>query len=224
MGHERLTLFTVGAGETVHPGSSHFTEEEELFNQKIESISKLKKEKICSIWDSWPSISGETALTYNHGCSIREMMRESPEKIASLKDGSIRPFLLLVSMHPRRRAFLAFQVGLDLFKRASYGDSHKEARYIITASRTGIQGRTNEAWSETINPLGHNSNWWSSLFWNSSFIAKPLNFVLYRLPCPHSLFLLINSTYAGTIPAIGRVNELPNTTGKLTMAQACVGR
>ena len=82
----------------------------------------------------------------------------------ALKDGSIRPFLLMVSLHPNRRAWVAAQIGLELSKQKFYGDAHREARFIITTARKGLQGRTNEAWTETVNPAGKNCNWYQTTY------------------------------------------------------------
>lgn len=43
-----------------------------------------------------------------------------------------------------------------------FGDPHAEAFHILCDSRVGMQARANQSW-ETLNPLGHDSNWYDIL-------------------------------------------------------------
>ena len=145
------------------------------FMRWFNKLSNNKRRRTSEICDAWPSIRGKTAYYYDHCRSVWEMSRESKHKIKALKDGSIRPFLLIVSLHPFRRAWLAAQVGLELTKQKFYGDAHKEARFIITTARKGVQGRTNEAWTETINPAAKDCNWYQTTYRCSKRATKHYN-------------------------------------------------
>jgi len=92
------------------------------------------------------------------------MRRTSKHRRKALKAGLIRPFLLLVSMSPRRRAALSVMMGASLADIWWYRefDSHREAWHILTYHLKGLQPRSDSILRK-INPLAHASDWWMIL-------------------------------------------------------------
>jgi len=119
----------------------------------------------------WQSLDGACAMEFDNSMGVAEMQRCSQYKIKAYKLGMIRPFLLLVSMHPRRRIAWANSLGINLVKkhakdhgkRKTFGDSHWEAHYILTAQRKGFIDRVSRTFREKLNPLARHLDWFQAL-------------------------------------------------------------
>lgn len=105
----------------------------------------------------------------------KQLARYTEYKQKAFDCGMIRPFLLLVSMHPRIRYLVADLMGIDLSKAKVSdkwrGDSHGESWHIISKSRYGIRSISDHA-IETINPLCHESTWYHCLYRSMIETAK----------------------------------------------------
>ncbi|ELR22142.1 uncharacterized protein ACA1_160000, partial [Acanthamoeba castellanii str. Neff] len=107
---------------------------------------------------------------YDNTRALAELERNSKFKRLAFKQGMIRPFLLLASMHPETRATWAKTLELDLLAQPFFGDAHAEAwygstinpvqRFMIDKNRQGIQARANLAFKESLNPFANNCNWY----------------------------------------------------------------
>eukprot|EP01135_Chromosphaera_perkinsii_P012337 Nk52_evm5s2640 gene=Nk52_evmTU5s2640 len=93
---------------------------------------------------TWEDFIARKEKLYNQCNEIEflksEMSRPSEEKDNAMKEGMIRPFLLLVSMHPGGRVAVANSLNIDLITWEHWGDSHKEAWYIMTKTKAGMRG------------------------------------------------------------------------------------
>jgi len=96
--------------------------------------------------------------------AIRMMDRTSKYKQRCYEMGQIRPFLLLVSMSPRRRAAVAKLMGISLVQEHWYClfDPHKEAWKIISGKR-GFTSRANGI-LRSINPLAEHTSWYEIVY------------------------------------------------------------
>ena len=126
--------------------------------EKLLNISKLpsaQREKIERIFAEWPSKKEfPDILTYPQHKAVDEMTRDSVYKAKAFQKGLIKPFLLLVSMHPETRLRWSVAIKVPLLNMKEYGDSHAEAYKILTMDRKGLQARANHAFADTLNPLG----------------------------------------------------------------------
>ncbi len=113
--------------------------------------------------EGWPEMQGSCAISFDHSLGVLEMRRSSvyKEKAASL--GLLRPFLLLVSMHPGRRIGWALNLDISLCK-DGFGDSHFEAYEILTHSRKGVMARVMKTFRENMNPFKKGLNWYTILY------------------------------------------------------------
>lgn len=135
-----------------------------------------------NILRGWPALNRACAFNFDNSLGVAEMRRYSHYKIKAYRLGMIRPFLLLVSMHPKRRVAWANSLEINLaeklargqgmsFKeknvlydaasgdRITLGDAHWEAYYIITAQRKGLIDRTCRTFREKFNPLSKTLEW-----------------------------------------------------------------
>ena len=81
---------------------------------------------------------------YSFANAKKEIERSSPQKDKAKKAGLLRPFNLLVSMHPEMRCATAFKLDIPLLrKNAIYGNAHEEANLILFHNKKGLQRRTN---------------------------------------------------------------------------------
>ena len=139
----------------------------EKFTDKIFNINNLppaQREKVQSIFDEWPSkVEFPDPITYPQYKAVEELTRESEFKQKAWNKGLIKPFLLLVSMHPKDRIFWAKSLKVNLLSMKNYGDAHAEAYKLLTADRKGLQARANHAFADTLNPLGRDCNWYQIL-------------------------------------------------------------
>eukprot|EP01101_Sappina_pedata_P012899 TRINITY_DN9245_c0_g1_i1.p1 TRINITY_DN9245_c0_g1~~TRINITY_DN9245_c0_g1_i1.p1 ORF type:complete len:804 (+),score=248.47 TRINITY_DN9245_c0_g1_i1:38-2413(+) len=136
----------------------------ELFDPaKLTGVKKEKYEYACSGWSDIDAI-GVSPLTYDHSRAIFEMSRPSKYRQKAEKSGMIRPFLLLVSMHPHRRIFWSKAIGIDVMNKRCFPNPHKEAWYIITKHKTGMKDRTTDAYGEKLNPFARTTNWYEVIY------------------------------------------------------------
>ena len=90
----------------------------------------------------------------------RQLERKSDYYIKAKQNGLLRPFLLLVTMHPGVRSVAAFKLEIQIARFALFGDPHAEADRIIFHKK-GIQRRSN-AIKENIG-IKHDANWYQIL-------------------------------------------------------------
>eukprot|EP01135_Chromosphaera_perkinsii_P012336 Nk52_evm4s2640 gene=Nk52_evmTU4s2640 len=69
---------------------------------------------------------------------VSELERESEYKEKARNANVIRPFLLLVSMHPAARNSVGIRLGMQLLSAKAFGDSHAEAWKILNKNKTGL--------------------------------------------------------------------------------------
>jgi len=86
-----------------------------------------------------------TALcdAYSMDIAKADMDRQSSERDRALEAGLLRPFQLLVSMHPEMRSGTAFKLEIPLLQEDCLGNAHKEADLILFQKKKGLQRRTN---------------------------------------------------------------------------------
>jgi len=90
----------------------------------------IKKKKHDKIYESMPLLR-------------QEMKRSSDYSIRALREGLIRPFLSLVSMHPQTRAQVGFCLSIVLSTKDDYFlDAHGEAYILLFDANRGIQARS----------------------------------------------------------------------------------
>eukprot|EP00005_Dracoamoeba_jomungandri_P005625 CAMPEP_0174262360 /NCGR_PEP_ID=MMETSP0439-20130205/12930_1 /TAXON_ID=0 /ORGANISM="Stereomyxa ramosa, Strain Chinc5" /LENGTH=505 /DNA_ID=CAMNT_0015347055 /DNA_START=14 /DNA_END=1531 /DNA_ORIENTATION=+ len=125
-----------------------------LQNQKL-------KARMEAVFDQWPDNEGPdaTALKFDHTLTLQELQKDSKFKKKAFEAGAIRPFLLLVSMHPKARFKIGLSLKLNVVEQRFFGDSHAEANYLLFTNRKGLIARTNKAFRETLNVLANNCNW-----------------------------------------------------------------
>ena len=127
------------------------------------SLKASRREMIKDYWNSFPD-DDPFSSEYKCDQAIENLKRESKYRKKAFDRGVIRPFLLLVSMSPKRRAAMCHLTGLDMIGKGWYTnfDAHHEAWYIIASHGKGIQSRGNSS-SRTMIPFKHNSNWYMIL-------------------------------------------------------------
>ena len=115
--------------------------------------------------DYWLSLQekfkGQLQQYEEEGFIEAQLERESSYRQRALEEGLIKPFLLLVSMHPEMRAAVAYKLDLQLIKKDFSGDTHAEADYIIFHKKKGIRKRSN-AISENVG-ISQEANWYQIL-------------------------------------------------------------
>lgn len=105
----------------------------------------------------WPSYTKHTVLTYPMHRAIIDMNRSSKYKDQVFELGLIRPFLLLVSMHPEARISWAKILNVDIWDSECSGDSHQEAWEMLVGSKRSLQSRLNCLYSKQ-------GDWYQLLF------------------------------------------------------------
>jgi len=138
--------------------TSKFNPESSLMD--LSQLPPKKKACLEAVLAEWPAIEDAVSMTYDHSKELAELQRQSEYKDRAFDCGMIRPFLLLVSMHPKRRILWAQTLDLDLLSKSFFGDTHAEAWFIIDKDRKGIQARSNLAFRESLNPFAHSCNWY----------------------------------------------------------------
>jgi len=134
-------------------------------NFDLRNLGDSEREKVDKACIGWQDINspGTIAVKFDHSKSFDELKRDSTYKQKAFDAGLIRPFLLLVSMHPIRRAGVAKMINFDYVRESWFGDAHHEAWYILSGAK-GIQGRASEAFSRKLNPLRENCNWYEIVY------------------------------------------------------------
>jgi hypothetical protein len=108
----------------------------------------------------WPSLDGASAHTFDNSLGVVEMRRASALKNKAFHKGLIRPFLLLVSMHPARRIAWSYMLGLNLARDSRLEDSHWTAWRTLTHPRKGIVSRASRTYREQLNPFSRKMDWY----------------------------------------------------------------
>jgi hypothetical protein len=112
----------------------------------------------------WPSLDGASAHTFDNRLGIAEMRRASALKNKAFRKGLIRPFLLLVSMHPARRLAWSYMLGLNLARDQRLEDSHWTTWRILTHPRKGIVSRASRTYREQLNPFSRKMDWYQIVY------------------------------------------------------------
>lgn len=124
-----------------------------------ENTDEVKRGKWVSLNQKKKSIMD---VEFNFEIAKAQITRDSPEKYKAKKAGMIRPFLLLVSMHPALRTHIALMLGWCPFSSVSYSYSHQEALEILTMELKGMIPRANSL-TQNIRPLAENCNYYDML-------------------------------------------------------------
>jgi Protein kinase domain len=95
----------------------------------------------------WPDYNetfyrGRLTGTFDTSQVLEELAKPSRWKDRAMELGYIRPFLMLVSMHPLVRLTVANSLGVDIISKIWYGDAHHEAWDIINLDKKGMRART----------------------------------------------------------------------------------
>jgi hypothetical protein len=104
--------------------------------------------RVAAKYPQWPAFDvalRDGRLTGNYDINIiaTELARPSPQKHRAWEAGFIRPFLLLVSLHPASRLAVAQSLDIGgLQDKIFYGSPHLEAWEILSAPKVGIMDRT----------------------------------------------------------------------------------
>jgi len=96
----------------------------------------------------WPRFRRHTVLTYPMHRAIIDMNRSSKYKDQVYELGLIRPFLLLVSMHPEARISWAKILGVPIWDAEYSGDSHQEAWEMLVGNPKSLQARLSCVYSK----------------------------------------------------------------------------
>eukprot|EP00012_Vannella_robusta_P014454 CAMPEP_0206210250 /NCGR_PEP_ID=MMETSP0166-20121206/17429_1 /ASSEMBLY_ACC=CAM_ASM_000260 /TAXON_ID=95228 /ORGANISM="Vannella robusta, Strain DIVA3 518/3/11/1/6" /LENGTH=767 /DNA_ID=CAMNT_0053631875 /DNA_START=1118 /DNA_END=3418 /DNA_ORIENTATION=- len=150
-------------GSSAEVSDSAEMHHEQIFD--IKALPPVQRERVQNQIDKWPSLKEfPDILTYPQHVAVDELTRDSEFKQKAWNKGLIKPFLLLVSLHPEKRICWAKSLNINLLSMKNYGDPHAEAYKVLTMDRKGLQARANHAFADTLNPLGQNCNWYQILY------------------------------------------------------------
>ena len=116
------------------------------------ALGFLKIKSRCTACDSslgdkyWENIKAkfdEQCDNYSLEKATSKMNENSEYREKALNAGLLRPFVLLVSMHPQMRSATAFKLEIPLLTEKVLGNPHAEADLILFHSKKGLQRRTN---------------------------------------------------------------------------------
>eukprot|EP00732_Lithocolla_globosa_P003829 Lithocolla_globosa_v1_NODE_3234_length_1726_cov_6.654099.p1 type:complete len:544 gc:universal NODE_3234_length_1726_cov_6.654099:1650-19(-) len=117
--------------------------------------------------ETWESFVEKRDLIYQQREIERvkaELERESDYSKNSFQQGIIRPFFLLVSMHPIIRNRVANYLGFSILTQPYFGDSHREAWEILHRPGQGMKWRCDASWEKLSSPLRLPTDWYYLLF------------------------------------------------------------
>eukprot|EP00324_Dicrateria_rotunda_P004107 CAMPEP_0206161132 /NCGR_PEP_ID=MMETSP1474-20131121/7393_1 /ASSEMBLY_ACC=CAM_ASM_001110 /TAXON_ID=97495 /ORGANISM="Imantonia sp., Strain RCC918" /LENGTH=908 /DNA_ID=CAMNT_0053562861 /DNA_START=30 /DNA_END=2756 /DNA_ORIENTATION=+ len=125
-------------------------------------LTQSRRQEISQYWNSFPA-DDPFADNYDTSFAVENMKKDSQFRQKAMRRGLIRPFLLLVSMSPKRRAAMAYLMGITLMNQIWYRefDPHHEAWYMLTCRKRGLQTRATSVASHI--PFKHKSNWYMIL-------------------------------------------------------------
>lgn len=134
--------------------------------------SEKERLKMKEVADKWPHQNNVFQTDFS--VYLNELSKDSKYKQKAWEKGWIRPFLLFVSMHPIRRIFFANSLQMNLLSSNKYGDSHWESWKLISNKLCGVESRIAEPFTEKLNPMANNCNWYEGLFRiaNKAFISR----------------------------------------------------
>jgi hypothetical protein len=95
---------------------------------------------------------------YTHARVMTLLSLSSPFKERAVRDGMIRPFLVLVSMRPSKRNRVTNELGWSCIPSPLFGDAHAESWEVLTASTLGLLARLNST-VERLNPMSRSLTW-----------------------------------------------------------------
>ncbi len=95
---------------------------------------------------------------YTHARVMTLLSLSSPFKERAVRDGLIRPFLVLVSMRPSKRNRVSNELGWSCIPSPLFGDAHAESWEILAASTLGLLSRLNST-VEKLNPMQRSLTW-----------------------------------------------------------------
>eukprot|EP01111_Echinosteliopsis_oligospora_P006664 TRINITY_DN2094_c0_g1_i3.p1 TRINITY_DN2094_c0_g1~~TRINITY_DN2094_c0_g1_i3.p1 ORF type:complete len:622 (-),score=155.77 TRINITY_DN2094_c0_g1_i3:43-1908(-) len=127
-------------------------------DHKIKQLSPLGSHPSAApFWDSLHKLRDEVftkqmTQDYING----ELKRDSKERQQAVKDGMLRPFLLIVAMPPSIRLRVAASLGWCLITQQYFGDAHKEANDILHRSGQGLISRATLL-SQRVHPIASSS-------------------------------------------------------------------
>ena len=136
-------------------------------------LKTSKREQLRSYWESFDSGKDPFDEDYDFTRFFGDMNRNSRYRQKAMDAGLIRPFVLLVSMAPRRRAAMAHLTGIDIYSQKWYlaFDPHREAWKILSKHRKGVQSRGTSTVRKTV-PFVHSSNWYMILYACTKAVRK----------------------------------------------------
>jgi len=151
-------------------------------------VNDAEYERVFDKYPLWPAFGPEftsgNLLGGRKDVVVGLLQANTKWKRRALEEGFLRPYLLLLSMHPRQRLSYAKLMQLDLCGMVWYGNPHMEAWEIISHSIHGIQARTNAG------PF-RNPTWWDAImtvtnatlnhFWSQDRELKPF---IQAIPFP----------------------------------------
>merc|ERR1712224_987505 len=90
-------------------------------------LTQSRRQEISQYWNSFPA-DDPFADNYDTSFAVENMKKDSQFRQKAMRRGLIRPFLLLVSMSPKRRAAMAYLMGITLMNQIWYRefDPHHE--------------------------------------------------------------------------------------------------
>mmetsp|Transcript_30359 Transcript_30359/g.47130 ORF Transcript_30359/g.47130 Transcript_30359/m.47130 type:complete len:708 (-) Transcript_30359:153-2276(-) len=135
-----------------------FSEEEKAL--MCAPLSQDDFARLASKYPDWPDYTAEfekgRLLGADPKRTIEQLSKPSTWKARALQCGYIRPFLLLVSMHPRQRLGFAKVISVDIASPVWFGDPHRESWEIINNQLEGLKAKTK-------GPMVTNASWWETL-------------------------------------------------------------
>eukprot|EP01101_Sappina_pedata_P009966 TRINITY_DN6165_c0_g1_i1.p1 TRINITY_DN6165_c0_g1~~TRINITY_DN6165_c0_g1_i1.p1 ORF type:complete len:648 (+),score=174.68 TRINITY_DN6165_c0_g1_i1:590-2533(+) len=144
-----LSNLVVGNEYIEVPNIGLFDPEELTYQEKV------LFERACLNWSPCEAF----VLDFDFGLAMQQLSRRSDKLAEAKKIKLMRPFLLLVSMHPERRLFWARAMGIDLIKKKYYPDPHEEAWELINKNPHSIRVKVRKAFTEKLNPFASHVGW-----------------------------------------------------------------
>eukprot|EP00241_Pyramimonas_parkeae_P005709 CAMPEP_0114262274 /NCGR_PEP_ID=MMETSP0058-20121206/21691_1 /TAXON_ID=36894 /ORGANISM="Pyramimonas parkeae, CCMP726" /LENGTH=410 /DNA_ID=CAMNT_0001378081 /DNA_START=46 /DNA_END=1276 /DNA_ORIENTATION=+ len=187
--------------------------DDELVEDCIEvALSPMERTKLEQISVPWhhPHTPGTTLLDQDLRLSVEQLQRGSTYKTQAYASGHIRPFLLLVSMHPTLRVQLALTMGINLVRDKAFGDPHAEAWVVISRHMWGLRARAATTF-RSMNPFMSHLDWYQ-VVWTTAKVATNVPWTK-RQPrhkvTTASLKMMARSTFRSWVSTKDPENEEP---------------
>jgi len=111
-------------------------------------MKAVKTDTFADSCAAWPAYEGHTALTYPQDQAKKALSTWSLFGEQCFELGLIRPFLLLVSMHPEVRLSYAQLLEVPIWEMDGFGDPHFEAYAMLVRDSNSVTHRANCAFEE----------------------------------------------------------------------------